>query len=142
MEYIILILLGSILISVSLSWISIQVAPKIGLMDIPGSAKHKKHRKPIPLTGGIVLIDTLFIMLFILGYFKESIVFVICFTSLLIALMGLVDDFINLKPEIKFSIQLLASILLIVQGIQVNIFNSPEFFLEQVLLLITILTIC
>ena len=130
MEYIILILLGSILISVSLSWISIQVAPKIGLMDIPGSAKHKKHRKPIPLTGGIVLIDTLFIMLFILGYFKENIVFVICFTSLLIALMGLVDDFINLKPEIKFSIQLLASILLIVQGIQVNIFNSPEFFLR------------
>ena len=130
MEYIILILLGSIMISISLSWISIQVAPKIGLMDIPGSAKHKKHRKPIPLTGGIVLIDTLFIMLFILGYFKESIVFVICFTSLLIALMGLVDDFINLKPKIKFSIQLLASILLIVQGIQVNIFNSPEFFLR------------
>ena len=72
MEYIILILLGSIMISISLSWISIQVAPKIGLMDIPGSAKHKKHRKPIPLTGGIVLIDTLFIMLFILGYFKEK----------------------------------------------------------------------
>ena len=101
MEYIILILLGSIMISITLSWISIKVAPKIGLMDIPGSAKHKKHRKPIPLTGGIVLIDTLFIMLFILGYLK-SIVFVICFTSLLIALMGLVDDFINLKPKIKF----------------------------------------
>ena len=44
--------------------------------------------------------------------------------------MGLVDDFINLKPKIKFSIQLLASVLLIVQGIQVNIFNSPEFFLR------------
>jgi UDP-N-acetylmuramyl pentapeptide phosphotransferase/UDP-N-acetylglucosamine-1-phosphate transferase len=125
-----LILLGSIMISITLSWISIKVAPKIGVMDILGSAKHKKHRKPIPLTGGIVVTDTLFIMLFIIGYLKQSIVSVICFTSLLIALTGLVDDFINLKPKIKFSIQLLASILLITQGIQVNIFNYPEFFLR------------
>ena len=130
MEYIILILLGSIIVSITLSWISIQIAPKIGLMDIPGSAKHKKHRKPIPLTGGLILIDTLFIMLFILGYLREDKVFVVCSSALLIALMGLVDDFIILKPKIKFGIQLLASVLLIVQGVQVNIFTSPEFFLR------------
>ena len=49
---------------------------------------------------------------------------------MVIAFMGLVDDFINLKPINKFSSPAFASILLIVQGIQVNIFNSPEFFLR------------
>ena len=50
----------SIFISTVLSWVSIKIAPLIGLMDIPGSAEHKRHENPIPLTGGIVLIDIVF----------------------------------------------------------------------------------
>ena len=56
-DYALLLILSSSLLSILLSWLSIKIAPKIGLMDIPGSAEHKSHLNPIPLTGGIVLID-------------------------------------------------------------------------------------
>ena len=46
-----LLLLGSITISVILALFSIKIAPKIGLMDVPGSAEHKNHSNPVPLTG-------------------------------------------------------------------------------------------
>jgi len=56
LEYVMLLLIGSILLAVGLALISIKIAPDVGLMDIPGSAGHKKHLNPVPLTGGCRLI--------------------------------------------------------------------------------------
>ena len=67
LDHALFLILASSLISILLSWLSIKIAPEIGLMDIPGSAEHKSHLNPIPLTGGIVLIDLLIIMLFKYG---------------------------------------------------------------------------
>ena len=63
MDNVMVLLLASIIISVILGWFTLKVAPKIGLMDIPGSAEHKNHKIAIPLTGGIVLVDTIFILM-------------------------------------------------------------------------------
>ena len=38
LDYVMLILLVSIILSVLLSWFSLRIAPDVGLMDIPGSA--------------------------------------------------------------------------------------------------------
>ena len=59
LDYVMLILLVSIILSVLLSWFSLRIAPDVGLMDIPGSADHKNHTSSIPLTGGVVLILSL-----------------------------------------------------------------------------------
>ena len=63
LEYIMLLLIGSIVLGLGLAQISIKIAPKVGLMDIPGSAHHKKHQNPVPLTGGVVLMDTMIVMI-------------------------------------------------------------------------------
>ena len=62
LDHALMLILASSLLSTFLGWLSIKIAPEIGLMDIPGSAEHKNHSNPIPLTGGIVLIDLLIIM--------------------------------------------------------------------------------
>ena len=128
LDFVILLLLGSIIISVVFAWLSIKIAPKVGLMDIPGSAKHKNHQKPVPLTGGIVLLDTILIMMIITGLWRSNEVLAICVSSLIIGIMGIIDDYLNLRPIIKFIGQLIASIVLIYLGVKVNLFNSPEFF--------------
>ena len=120
LDFIMLILLASIIISIIFAWFSIQIAPRIGLMDIPGSAKHKNHQKPIPLTGGIVLLDTLLLIILFTGFWKNSEVLAICFSTLIVGVMGIVDDFFNLKPIIKFIGQLMASIVLIYFGVKGN----------------------
>ena len=122
-----ILLLGSIVISSILAFISIKIAPKIGLMDIPGSAAHKKHEDPIPLTGGLILIDTMIIMMLATGLWKDSEIGPILLSSLIIGLFGLIDDYFNLSPLKKLSGQLCAATLLISMGVQVSIFDSPEF---------------
>lgn len=118
----------SLLISTFLSWLSIKIAPLIGLMDIPGSAEHKKHNEPVPLTGGIVLIDIVLLMVLFTGLWKDNKIFGILLSGIIISFFGLLDDFLNLSPLKKFFGQILASICLIYLGIQINFFSSPEFF--------------
>ena len=123
-----LLILASSLLSILLSWFSIKIAPEIGLMDYPNSADHKSHTNPIPLTGGIVLIDLLIIMIMLTGLWKDPKILGILISGIVISIFGLVDDFVNLSPLKKFTGQLLASVFLIYFGIQVNFFSSPEFF--------------
>ncbi|OUX31421.1 MAG: hypothetical protein CBE24_05215 [bacterium TMED264] len=128
LDHAILLILASSLLSILLSWLSIKVAPEIGLMDIPGSADHKNHSNPIPLTGGIVLIDLLLIMVLITGLWKDPKILGVLLSGVVISIFGLLDDFLDLSPLKKFMGQILASICLIYFGIQINFFSSPEFF--------------
>ena len=125
-DNVILFTLISLLISTMLSWISIKIAPNIGLMDIPGSADHKNHKKPIPLTGGLVLISI--IMVYYTELWKSPKIFGVLLSGIFIAIFGLIDDFLNLSPIKKLSGQILGSAFLIYFGIQINFFSSPEFF--------------
>ena len=127
-DYTILLILSSLLIAIFLGWVSIKLAPQINLMDIPGSAVHKTHSKPVPLTGGIVLIDTIFLLTIFTGLWKESEIFAILVSGLIIAGFGLLDDFINLTPIQKLIGQFLGASLLIYLGVQIQFFDSPEFF--------------
>ena len=115
MDNVMLLLLGSITISVILALFSIKIAPKIGLMDVPGSAEHKNHSNPVPLTGGIVLIDTLIIMMLITGLWQESEIWAIAISGLIINIFGLVDDFIHLRPTTKLICQLCYAPFIIVK---------------------------
>ena len=127
-DNVILFTLISLLISTMLSWISIKIAPNIGLMDIPGSADHKNHKKPIPLTGGLVLISIIIIMVYYTELWKSPKIFGVLVFGIFIAIFGLIDDFLNLSPIKKLSGQILGSAFLIYFGIQINFFSSPEFF--------------
>ena len=128
LDYVMLILLVSIILSVILSWFSLRIAPDVGLMDIPGSADHKNHTSSVPLTGGVVLMDTMIVMMLITGLWKTPDVWAILVAGLTIGVFGLLDDFIHLSPTKKLIGQLVGSVILIYLGVQVNIFDSPEFF--------------
>ncbi len=128
LDHALMLILASSLLSILLSWFSIKIAPAIGLMDIPGSAEHKSHPNPIPLTGGIVLIDLLIIMVLLTGLWKDTKILGIVLSGIVISIFGLLDDFLNLSPLKKFIGQILASVILIYFGIQVSFFSSPEFF--------------
>ena len=127
LDNVMLLLLASITISVIISWATIKIAPRVGLMDIPGSAEHKNHDAEIPMTGGIVLIDTIFILMITTGMWSIPEIKPILISGLIIGLFGLADDYFHLSPLKKLFGQIFGSIVLIYLGIQVNIFGSPEF---------------
>jgi UDP-GlcNAc:undecaprenyl-phosphate GlcNAc-1-phosphate transferase len=112
-----------------IGWISIPVARRLGLVDLPGSAPHKQHESPTPLAGGVVLLLTLLICTWLGGCLHNTFIKATFIAVLPVFFIGLWDDFKGLTPPIKLAGQILAAILLIRQGVYIRIFESPEFFI-------------
>jgi UDP-GlcNAc:undecaprenyl-phosphate GlcNAc-1-phosphate transferase len=96
-------------------------------MDDPRSADHKKHKNKIPITGGIVLFITVFIISIFTDLWNNPNIWAILVSSLIIFFLGLLDDYFHLKPLQKLFGQFFGASVLIFYGVQINIFNSPEF---------------
>ena len=130
LEYIMLLLIGSIVLGLGLAQISIKIAPKVGLMDIPGSADHKKHQNPVPLTGGVILMDTMIIMILLTQMWVDAHIWAIFVSGMIIGLFGLMDDYLHLSVTKKLIGQIFGITMLIYLGVQVQFFNSPEFLIQ------------
>lgn len=102
-----------------------RIAPRLGLMDVPGSALHKTHPAATPLVGGMVLAVSVAITYLILAPSVDSQISGILIAGALTLLWGLIDDRLGMPPAIKAIGQLLVAALLIKFGMQVRITRIP-----------------
>ncbi len=128
--YIFTILPLTFLVTLGIGWLSIKVARRLNLIDQPGRAPHKQHLTPTPLAGGIALALTLFAGLLVSGLWREPEVRAIFFPALIVFGIGLWDDTRGLSATVKFSGQILATVLLMISGIYVQVFSSFPFSAE------------
>jgi len=124
------IILFSSIVGLILAYLSLQIAPKFGLMDDPKSAEHKVHEAPIPLTGGTVILLVIWIATFFFDLSGENPIKGIILASSIIYIFGLWDDLEHLTPTIKLIGQFFGALLLIQNGVQIHLFDSPEFFIQ------------
>ncbi len=108
----------------------IWLTRKIGLIDYPGAAPHKRHRNPTPMAGGIIFVLALVISGSISGIWQIPTILPTFVAGLVIFVFGLWDDLRDIAPIPKLLGQLLAAILLIRWGVTIQIFESPEFFIN------------
>jgi UDP-GlcNAc:undecaprenyl-phosphate GlcNAc-1-phosphate transferase len=99
----------------------IQIATRLGLVDQPGSARHKQHQSPTPMAGGLILVASIAVSLILLKMQITADLMAILSGFLVTLIIGLVDDWIDLKPGYKLFGQLVASSTVIYFGIQVHI---------------------
>jgi UDP-GlcNAc:undecaprenyl-phosphate GlcNAc-1-phosphate transferase len=121
------ILLSSLLVT-ALAQMSVPLAGRAKLIDLPLSQPHKQHNRPTPLVGGIIMVGALVISGIVFGTYHSSEVAATFFAGLIVFAFGLWDDLKQLPPIAKFAGQILAVILLIRLGVAIRIFESPEFF--------------
>ena len=110
----------SFLISMGLGNPMALLAKRMKIMDVPGSAPHKKHARPMPLAGGLLMVATLAVMAV---FFRERLdrdILVVLIGALIIFLFGLWDDAKGLSAGPKLVGQLIAAFLLIAFGVQVR----------------------
>lgn len=119
--------LVSSLLTALLAWGSINLANRIGLVDLPNSAPHKKHRSPTPIAGGIALYGSLLLTAFWSGIYRDSSVMGIYLASLPVFIFGLWDDFKEISPLLKLLGQSIAVVILISFGVSIKVFESPDF---------------
>jgi UDP-GlcNAc:undecaprenyl-phosphate GlcNAc-1-phosphate transferase len=99
----------------------IQLARTLGLLDRPGSAKHKLHQAATPTAGGLVILLAGSISVLTLPVTVTKEIFGILMGTLVVLFFGLVDDRINLRPPHKLLGQILGAVVVILMGVQVQI---------------------
>ena len=118
-----------------INFLFFKFAHYINLIDNPN--ERKKHAGKIPLTGGLVIYLNIFLLSF---FFKNTIyINVIFYTSILIVILGFVDDLKGLGINFKLIIQIFTSLIIINSGLLINNIGDYYFFPEINLGLLSIL---
>lgn len=86
-----------------------RIAPSIGMVDLPGG--RKQHGHAVPLVGGLAIFTALLAGGAILGVAPRIAYFL--FTLSLIIAVGLWDDVSEIRPRVKFTVQIVACALMI-----------------------------
>ncbi|MGH8016410.1 MAG: MraY family glycosyltransferase, partial [Candidatus Zixiibacteriota bacterium] len=97
---------------------------------LPG--RHKRHKRPVPVLGGVVLFLALwftvaFCLLVFPGLLSEIFdsIFYIFLGALIILLVGLSDDLAPLPAWIKLLAQIAAGLTLYIGGLRVELLSTP-----------------
>lgn len=123
------ILLG-VLLGLGLSPLTVKLAKKLKLIDDPSSSPRKIHNKPVPRAGGMVLFLGLVIAVLIRITQFDAEILKILLSASLVFITGLIDDHKSISVFQKFLGQFVATTILIILGIHVNIFGSLRFSLN------------
>ena len=103
----------STIITILLIPILVNLAGKLGLVDIPNS--RKIHFDPIPRIGGIAMAMGAFLPIFLWAPLSRFIIAVLIGSGVLV-IFGLVDDMKNIGFKRKFIGQIIAALIVILYG--------------------------
>lgn len=115
---------AAIVASLAAGYVAIFLAKKIGAIDVPGSAAHKKHAAPTPLAGGLTLFLALPTLLTIFGMWGDPRLVWLMLGATVIFIFGMRDDTHGLSAPQKFTGQLIATTILIMSGTSVRMLES------------------
>ena len=116
--------LTSFLASVVGVLLALKLFPKIGLMDRP--ERYGLTRKPIPYYGGVMIFVVFAIMVFSFVPVGKSMLGLMMGAGL-VALLGFLDDLLNLSPLLRLFVQFLAGLTLVLAGVYIFSINLPFF---------------
>ncbi len=123
MTNLLLIFLAALTLAVGATPVAQRIATRTGIVDQPGA--RKIHRSPIPLLGGAAIYAAFILALLLFGdRFYVSQVVGICLGATLVSFLGIWDDRNGLRPAIKLGGQILAALILVVSGVQVQLFPN------------------
>ena len=106
-----------------------RFAEKVGAIDVPKDNR-RVHDHPIPSMGGLAIF---------IGFMLSLIFFVPMSTkvtgllvgSVIIAVMGGVDDIVSLNPWVKLAGQIVAALVAIRCGLVFDVISNPNIFAEE-----------
>lgn len=123
-------ILGSLVISALLLPAAIKLGEKYGWVDSPG--KHKRHDRPIPVLGGVVMFIAVWTTVLGALLFSSELynsihdsIFYIFLAALIILLVGLSDDLAPLPAWVKLAAEIAAGLTLYIGGLRVELLSTP-----------------
>src|SRR5690349_23761619 len=114
----------AILTTLAITPLAIKVAIRFRVIDQPNSSPHKIHQQPMPKAGGMTISLTILLINFLSGNLQSGSIRVILLASVIIFLFGLWDDIYSISPRWKLVGQILATIMLISQGVYIRMLGD------------------
>ncbi len=99
-----------------------KLAFKIGATDQPN--KRKVHTKSMPRLGGVAIYISFIVGIYLLRP-ENALFYPILLGSLIIMVTGILDDIVELSAKIKLIGQLVAALLVVLSGLQIEFINLP-----------------
>ena len=104
-------------------------ACKVGAIDVPKDAR-RMHKVPIPRMGGLAIF---------LGFIISVLLFCpidkqmqgILLGSVIIVVMGIMDDITPLRAGLKFIVQIFAALIPIYYGVQITCISNPNLLSDN-----------
>ena len=140
---IILALLTAAVISCAITPLVKMLAKKVGAMDIPKDER-RMHHVPIPRMGGLaIFVGFMVSVLIFAGKYIGTELRGILLGSVIIVILGIMDDILTLKAMPKFIVQILAAVIVTVHGCRIDHFIGFDLpvWLSYVVSVLWIVTI-
>ena len=129
----------AVVISFVMTPIVKSFAVKIGAMDVP-TEKRRVHDHPIPRMGGLAIFIGFLLSVVLFTDITEQIRGILI-GSIIIVVVGAIDDIISLKATVKLAGQLLAAIVAVCHGVLIEFFVNPIVFGETAYIGLELLSI-
>lgn len=136
MSYQNLLLLFSFIIAFLVSFAATPLAKafalRIGAVDVPKDSR-RMHKQPIPKLGGLAIYYGFIISVLSFSDLNMSTVGLIL-GSLIIIVLGTVDDVVQLSAKVKLVFQITAAVVVVLFGVQIDFITNPNVFSNQQLI--------
>ena len=114
-------------------------AVKVGAIDIPDKKRHI-HSHPIPRMGGLAIFTGFLISVLLFANITTQVRGILV-GAILIAVVGAIDDVLNLNAWLKFGVQILAAVIAVLSGIIINVVTNPLHITSSQAITIGILSV-
>lgn len=105
-------------------------AYKVGAIDVPKDNR-RMHKVPIPRLGGLAIFLGFLFSIIVFGDLDRQLQSIL-FGSVIIVVLGIVDDIMALGAKLKFVIQILAAAVPVVYGnLRIEQFSNPNLFSNE-----------
>ena len=123
LAYVLLALLLALVVSFLMTPVVKTFAYKVGAIDVPKDNR-RMHKTPIPRMGGLAIFA---------GFLISSLIFIplgkefraILLGALILVVLGIIDDVVALKAQVKFLGQIVAALIPVLAGVNIHGFANP-----------------
>ena len=107
-----------------------RIAHKIGAIDIPKDSR-RMHKKPIPRLGGLAIVIGFLVSVLCFGDLNRQMSATLAGAMIIVAL-GIVDDCRDLNAMLKFFIQIVAALVVVLLGdLKIDVFTNPNILSDN-----------
>lgn len=104
-----------------------NLALRFGFVDIPKDER-RMHNKPIPTIGGVAIFAAFLLVVLVMCDLSSEVLGMLA-GSLIMVLVGIIDDKYDLNAKLKFIIQIIAAAIPVSQGCVIHYISNPLGFL-------------